>query len=473
MNNIIRDVLVKRRGLTRTIPYIRNTNAQNLQFQFCDFTIPENAKAQVYVQKPSGKAVYNTAVIDENSVIVNVETQMFSEIGNCILQLRISRGEDVLVTFDQLVKVYPNFTEGDAEQSRNESGFFDEYEIKIKEAVKKVDDLQAKADNGEFTGSVQIGRVKTGEAGSEASVENTGSEKDAVLDITIPRGDKGTSLRLRGKWILGAEYFNNAEHIDIVTYEGSTYGCVESHTASEDIQPTNTDYWIHLVAKGETGNIENISTVKIPFSEVAERDDINQNDTLSAILGKIKKWFTDISNGAASTLLGKNLTKNRVLTSNSSGKVSASEITVKTLDYLSDLTGNVQKQIDEKINISKIVRSTEISESGFLMDGMTASEKFVELTDVLKILNGQSGAEGSALTFRTIPSGQNPTYGAYSTGLYVYGGYTVGAPDDWAGVILSLNISAGVMKYAFTFGGQIYFMRHNSDGTVSLNWTLV
>ena len=118
MNNIIRDVLVKRRGLTRTIPYIRNTNAQNLQFQFCDFTIPENAKAQVYVQKPSGKAVYNTAVIDENSVIVNVETQMFSEIGNCILQLRISRGEDVLVTFDQLVKVYPNFTEGDAEQSR-------------------------------------------------------------------------------------------------------------------------------------------------------------------------------------------------------------------------------------------------------------------------------------------------------------------------------------------------------------------
>lgn len=383
MNSITRDVFVKRRGLTEVIPYIRNTNAQPLQFRFCDFTIPENARAQVYVQKPSGKAVYNSAAISGNIVTVNVETQMFSEIGICILQLRISQGEDILVTFDQPVKVYPNFTEGDAEQSRNENGFFGEYEKRVSEAIEKVNNLQDKADRGDFTGSIKIGKVETGEAGSKASVKNTGSEKNAVLDITIPRGDKGASLRLRGKWMLGAEYFNNAEHIDIVTYDGSTYGCTESNTASEDIQPTNTDYWIRLVEKGETGNMENISTVKIPFAEVSERDNINQDDTISSIFGKIKKWLDDILNGAASTLLGTNLAKNRVLISDALGKVSISNITTTELGHLSGLIRNVQEQLSEKIASSKIVKSTEITEEGFLMDGKIASEKF-------NILKGKS-----------------------------------------------------------------------------------
>ena len=96
-----------------------------------------------------------------------------------------------------------------------------------------------------------------------------------------------------------------------------------------------------------------------------------------------------------------------------------------------------------------------------------------ELIGNLETLNGANSAAGSALVFKEIPSGQNPTYGAYSTGLYIYGGYSAGAPDDWAGVILSLGLPVGTMKYAFTFGGKIYFMRHNMDGTVSLAWTLV
>lgn len=405
MNSITRDVFVKRRGLTEVIPYIRNTNAQPLQFRFCDFTIPENARAQVYVQKPSGKAVYNSAAISGNIVTVNVETQMFSEIGICILQLRISQGEDILVTFDQPVKVYPNFTEGDAEQSRNENGFFGEYEKKVSEAIEKVDNLQDKADRGDFTGSIKIGKVETGEAGSKASVKNTGSEKNAVLDITIPRGDKGASLRLRGKWMLGAEYFNNAEHIDIVTYDGSTYGCTESNTASEDIQPTNTDYWIRLVEKGETGNMENISTVKIPFAEVSERDNINQDDTISSIFGKIKKWLDDILNGAASTLLGTNLAKNRVLISNALGKISISNLTTTELGHLSGLTKNVQEQLSEKIDSSKIVKSTEITEEGFLMDGKIASEKFAILNGKFATVKGISPGTTGGSVVLPFPAG--------------------------------------------------------------------
>ena len=49
MNSIARDVYVKRKALNSPISYVRATNAQELQFRFCDFAIPENTEARVYV----------------------------------------------------------------------------------------------------------------------------------------------------------------------------------------------------------------------------------------------------------------------------------------------------------------------------------------------------------------------------------------------------------------------------------------
>lgn len=135
-------------------------------------------------------------------------------------------------------------------------------------------------------------------------------------------------------------------------------------------------------------------------------------------------------------------------------------------DYMADMP--MYQVVIDGLNIVEVKKEFETA-----IDLEVAKRQLTELNGNLETLNGANSAIGSALVFKEIPSGQNPTYGAYSTGLYVYGGYSTGAPDDWAGVILSLRIPAGTMKYAFTFGGQIYFMRHNTDGTVSLPWTLV
>ena len=40
-------------------------------------------------------------------------------------------------------------------------------------------------------GTIEIGTVTTGEAGSQASVVNVGSPSSAILNFTIPKGDKG------------------------------------------------------------------------------------------------------------------------------------------------------------------------------------------------------------------------------------------------------------------------------------------
>jgi len=46
--------------------------------------------------------------------------------------------------------------------------------------------------------------------------------------------------------------------------------------------------------KGDTGSIENIETVPITFSQATVRANINTGEIFSVILGKIKKYFTDL-----------------------------------------------------------------------------------------------------------------------------------------------------------------------------------
>ena len=202
-------------------------------------------------------------------------------------------------------------------------------------------EINTKLENGEFTGSIEIGRVETGQPGTEAKVENVGTKKDAVLNITIPRGD--------------------------------------------------------------TGNIENIGEVTMEFEEVATRQNINSGDTFHILFGKIKKWFTDLSNGAASTLLGANLTKDRVLISNASGKISVSSITSGILEYLSGLTSNVQTQLNAKINTNKIVKSTNITSDGYLMDGKTASDALASIKNNIDAGIFSKQIAANAVTAITIP----------------------------------------------------------------------
>ena len=152
MNSIARDVYVKRKALNSPISYVRATNAQELQFRFCDFAIPENTEARVYVQKPSGKAVYNNAVIEGDTVTVEVTTQMFSEVGQSYIQLHLVKGEKNLVTFTQTVDVLQNYTEGDAPESKNESGFFKEYEDKLDEATNAANTATAEVRNCRCSG---------------------------------------------------------------------------------------------------------------------------------------------------------------------------------------------------------------------------------------------------------------------------------------------------------------------------------
>lgn len=252
----------------------------------------------------------------------------------------------------------------------------------VQSANKAAQNIQDKAERGDFTSTIQIGEVTTGEPGTEASASNSGTAKDAVIDLTIPQGYQGVSMRMAGAWTAGTEYVNNTLYIDLVTYNGSTYGCKRTHTASEAILPTNEGYWQVIAKKGDTGSVENIDSVPITFKEAEERENVETGDTITTVFGKVKKWFSSFKQAAFYDVV------NNVLQTEPGQKV---------------LDAVVGKYLDEKkFDISRLVANRNITEPGFAMDGKTLVDWLNELNGNLSVTVKLSNAINSEFTIENV-----------------------------------------------------------------------
>ena len=182
-------VLNDNMAVMQPIDYVQGTNALPIIFHFRDYDIPDEASIKVYIRKPSSKAEYDRiSSSTKNTVTINVKDTMFTEIGRSYIQIQIVQGDTTLVTFEYPVDVKRNNVAGQLPNSENRSDFIEEELEKIQTAI---DDMNKRAASGEFSATIEIGEVTTGDAGTKAQVKNSGSKKNAKLDFTIPKGDKG------------------------------------------------------------------------------------------------------------------------------------------------------------------------------------------------------------------------------------------------------------------------------------------
>lgn len=134
-NQIERDAFVKSDKLKNPIPYTRGTDLLPIVIHFRDFQIPSGATARVFVAKPDGNAVYDSATIEGNDVTVDVTEQMFLVLGMTLMQISIFDGEEELVTFAQPVMVEQNLKAGDLPESTTDVSFLDDAIEQANQAV--------------------------------------------------------------------------------------------------------------------------------------------------------------------------------------------------------------------------------------------------------------------------------------------------------------------------------------------------
>lgn len=105
---------------------------------------------------------------------------------------------------------------------------------------------------------------------------------------------------------------------------------------------------IDVVASRVSANEDNIAMLDSDM-ETAQND----ITTLKANVTEVTNTLTSKQDkivGGASTITNDNLTANRALVSNSSGKVAVSAVTSTELGYLDGVTSNVQTQLDSKLS---------------------------------------------------------------------------------------------------------------------------
>lgn len=186
--------------------------------------------------------------------------------------------------------------------------------------------------------------------------------------------------------------------------------------------------------------------------------------------------------GGASTITGSNLTTNRVLVSNGSGKVAVSDITSTELGYLDGVTSNVQTQLNNKAastqgvyyatsstGASTQTKTATVSSGTFtLVTGARVTVKFSNAnSNTSPSLNvGSTGAKSIYWHGATIPSSQYWEAGAVVD--FVYNGSQwelIGIAKDNSGEDYTLPTASSSTLGGIKVGSNLSI----SNGVLSAN----
>ncbi len=110
--------------------------------------------------------------------------------------------------------------------------------------------------------TIAMGTITTLPENSSATVVNAGSDTAAVLNFGLPMGQTGAQGTFRWKGAYSTTYTYGVN--DVAYYNGSSYVCI---VGTLDNVPTNTNYWEKMAAAGaEGGSIGSMSDTNISVS---------------------------------------------------------------------------------------------------------------------------------------------------------------------------------------------------------------
>lgn len=112
--------------------------------------------------------------------------------------------------------------------------------------------------------------------------------------------------------------------------------------AQAPVQSVNTKTGAVVLTAADVGALPDTTSIPTKTSELTNDSNFVDTTTLNSSLDTKQNTIT----GGASTITDDNLTTNRALVSNSSGKVAVSTVTATELGYLDGVTSNIQTQID-------------------------------------------------------------------------------------------------------------------------------
>lgn len=255
----------------------------------------------VLAKKRDGNIVYNTVTLVGNQIKIDFDEQMtvLSGLLQVEIQMIDAQGKTISTPIFA-VNVMPSNINPLQIESTSEFGA-------LTDALADVENLKQnglKGDPGDAA-TIQVGTVTATDPGGNPAVTNSGTEQDAVLDFTLPRGEPG-SIWYQGSAITGANTSGtvftgsgiaNAELNDMYlntgsgTDKGNVYVCVLAGDA-------NTAKWAYKQnIMGPTGPAGTANASSVAYNnESSGLTAGNVQGALDELTNKvIKKTYTNIT----------------------------------------------------------------------------------------------------------------------------------------------------------------------------------
>lgn len=174
------ELLLERNSIPVKINVVQNTNAIPISFHIADYQIPEGAEARIYLCKPSGAEVYNSAAIEENAVIVQPTMQMYAEEGEAIGQLQIIKDTTVAASFAIVFCIHKNIISDSAIESKDEFGILDTLINQAREEIKNAQNATSAANTAAESATTAANAANTGAEAATSAAESATTAADAA-----------------------------------------------------------------------------------------------------------------------------------------------------------------------------------------------------------------------------------------------------------------------------------------------------
>lgn len=186
----------------------------------------------------------------------------------------------------------------------------------------------------------------------------------------------GLQLQIESGWgiILGALFSVTSE---IITVQPSTSGTVNGRLLLQIDTATSTASFVSQAGDSlpvlvqedinANGTIYQLPLATYKVSELAISQLSNVAPRISGVHALISALTSTVNGkqatitGGASTIASSNLTANRAVVSNASGKVAVSGVTATELGYVSGVTSGIQTQINGKVPTSRKVNNKALT----------------------------------------------------------------------------------------------------------------
>jgi len=275
------------------------------------------------------------------------------------------------------------------------------------------------------------------------------SKYTSLSSITIPSGGSTAYSDSTGTLKNGIyNYFSdplvtlNADYAtsSSTALEVWNAGADESFNADELLKVSNnlSDLQSSSTARGNLGLVIG-TNVQAYDADLTTYAGIAPSVNVQSILGAANYSAINTLLGLGSlALINNNFTANRVMTSNGAAELTPSDITTTELDYLDNVTSNIQTQINAKVTSVSTDSTVITTDSGFVVKGIIANTPQIitsitsnTLTPTSSIVYWNGGSNGALQTLVGKKDGQELTI----INIHATTTLTIYDPDD-----LGINI---------------------------------